>query len=123
MKNRKSVVTGIVYNHRKTGLHYGRPETAYVDRSFNGFTIITTGGSEDMFREWFLEVAGGDILNYSDSMEFREVGVSKWELEEGAEISITFDEYLDALLSRLASNAHNVVNHLAWQALMSIGKN
>jgi hypothetical protein len=123
MKNRQTVVTGIVYNHREVGLSHDEDGTMDSNPDRDDFTIIVSGGSEEMFREWFMEVAGSSIVCYSDSMEFGEISPSKWKIEEGAEISITFDEYLDALLNRLASNAHSAVNQLAWKALMSIGTN
>jgi hypothetical protein len=123
MKNRQTVVTGIVFNHLQVGVSHDGDGTMDSNPDRDNFTIIVSGGSEEMFREWFLEVADFSIVCYGDSMEFGEIGPSKWKIEEGAEISITFDEYMDALLNRLASNAHNAVNHLAWKALMSIGTN
>lgn len=119
-RNRTSVVRGIVHNAKRVGYTEDGEGGMDSNPDRDDFTVIVIAGSEETFREWFLEVGGCDIVGYSNSMEFSEIGPSKWKIQDGTLIEISFAEFLEARLDFLKKSAIQNVYYMAFQAMQRI---
>lgn len=119
-RNMMTAVRGIVHNTTRVGYSEDGEGGFDSNPDRDDFTVIVIAGSEETFREWFLEVGGCNIISYGDSMKFSEIGPSQWKIQDGTEIEISFAEFLAARLDFMKRAALQNVNRMAFQAMQRI---
>jgi hypothetical protein len=115
-----TVVRGVVHGTKRVGYSEDGEGGFDSNPDRDDFTVIVIAGSEETFREWFLEVGGCNIVGYSNPMGFSEIGPSQWKIQDGTVIEISFAEFLAARLDFLKEVALQNVNRMAFQALQRI---
>ncbi|MFU5275107.1 hypothetical protein ACM7YY_10285 [Pseudomonas aeruginosa] len=120
--SRQTVLRGIVKQAVDRGVSYDEDYRGHMDSNPDrtDFQIDVIDGPADLFFEWLDEIGGCNIVRYGDGAGFSEIGPSQWTIQEGALIELSFDQFLNARIERLASYARNKIHCECHQALMML---
>lgn len=116
----QTTLRGIVRTVVDRGVSHDDDHRGHMDSNPDrtDFKIDVIDGPADLFFDWFDEIGGCNVIRYGSTNGFSEIGPSQWSIHDGALIELSFDQFFDARIERLAAHAHNQIHFECHQALM-----
>ncbi len=119
----QTTLRGIVRQAVDRGVSHDEDYRGHMDSNPDriDFKIDVIDGPADLFFDWFDEIGGCNVIRYGNGAGFSEIGPSQWNIQEGALIELSFDQFLNARIERRVAHARNQIRCECHKALMRIG--
>lgn len=123
MSLQQTVLRGIVRQAYERGVSHDDDFEGSMDSNPDrtDFNVEVIDGPGELFFEWLDEIGGSDIVSYGEGAGYSAIGLSPWAIEDGELIELSFDQFINARIDRMAEWAHHKVHYECNQALKQLG--